>query len=169
MINKEQISPKLLRKALRFDHETGKLFRRSNGKEAFTTIGDTGYMRGSIFNYDCFAHRIIWAIIYNDFPKYQIDHINHDRSDNRLSNLRAVTHEENARNQKLFNTNTSGVCGVVFDRDRRKWRAQIRVDRKNKYLGLFNIKDDAVSARKDAEIKYRYHPNHGIDKGYLSS
>ena len=57
--------------------------------------------------------------------------------------------------------NTSGVCGVSLDKRTGKWIAQIMVDYKYIYLGKFNGKNDAILARKKAEIKYDFHPNHG--------
>jgi len=107
------------------------------------------------------VHRLIWLITYGEWPKGEIDHIDGNGLNNNLENLRDVSGAENNRNQRLYNTNTSGRCGVCwFNRDS-KWRAKIQVDRKTIHLGLFDEFDDAVAARKDAERKYGYHANHG--------
>ena len=180
-------SPTLLRELLRYEPSTGMLFwnerpvemfedgknyatracRRWNscysGKEALATVTSTGYKTGKIFYRPYFAHRVIWAIVHGEWPSDQIDHINHNRTDNRIGNLREATNLDNSRNQGLSRKNTSGVCGVVFDKDHGKWRAQIRFDHKNKYLGLFDQKGDAIDARRAAEKTYNYHPNHGRD------
>jgi hypothetical protein len=90
-----------------------------------------------------------------------VDHIDGNGSNNRLSNLRVVTHQENMRNTKLSSRNTSGTIGVWWSLSSERWQAQIRVENKNLYLGRYTNKDDAIEARKAAEIKYGFHENHG--------
>lgn len=89
-------------------------------------------------------------------------HINHNPVDNRLGNLRLVTSAENNRNVPLRKANTSSVCGVNWHKLRCKWRAYIRTSGKHLHLGMFDNFEDAVSARKAAEVKYGFHPNHGL-------
>ena len=67
----------------------------------------------------------------------------------------------NLRNQKLRSNNSSGVCGVCWDKVSNKWRAAIFVKYESKHLGLFEDKEDAIAARKQAEFAYGFHPNHG--------
>lgn len=88
-----------------------------------------------------------------------IDHINGDPSDNRLENLRNVSHEVNGRNLARRKNNTSGVTGV--SRHGSKWVARICPSRRTIYIGIFDSFDDAVAARRAAEVKYGYHPNRG--------
>ncbi|WP_103730192.1 AP2 domain-containing protein [Novosphingobium sp. HII-3] len=90
-----------------------------------------------------------------------IDHINGDCYDNRISNLRDCTEEENCRNVGIGSTNTSGVMGVGFDRSRGRWYAQIRHRRRQINLGRFDTKEDAVAARLEMEEKLGFHANHG--------
>ena len=90
-----------------------------------------------------------------------LDHINGIITDNRISNLREVNQTQNARNTKLPITNTSGVCGVQFHKHSNKWVAVISENKKVIYLGYFINFEDAVKARKAAEVKYGYHANHG--------
>ena len=172
-------SQELLRQLLRYEPETGRLFWRErpeemfgtkrafkiwntrySGKEAFNTLTLTGYKQGSIFDIKYLAHRIIWKMVYNQEPP-QIDHIDHNPSDNRIHMLRASSNPENGKNQKHQINNTSGVMGVCWDKDRNKWRAQIQIKGKNKYLGIFTEFDKAVAARKAAEVKYGFCKNHG--------
>lgn len=97
-----------------------------------------------------FAHRII-----TDCPdELVVDHINHDTLDNRKSNLRVCTHSENMRNMKKPVRNTSGVKGVYFDKSANRWRAEIKVNGKKTYIGVFEKLDDAKIAREKAEIEY---------------
>lgn len=83
-----------------------------------------------------------------------IDHINHNRLDNRKSNLRICTQHQNNMNQGIRNDNTSGVTGVYFDKSRDKWAAQIMYNARQINLGRFNTKEEAIQARKNAEIEY---------------
>lgn len=176
-------SPKLLRKILRYDSETGKLFWRARtidmfqhakvpeqvfkswktrfqGKEAFTAIRD-GYRIGIINQKRLSAHRVAWAIYHGEWPSDEIDHINGNRSDNRIENLRAVSRAENTRNRKLRSDNKSGVHGVYFIASIGKWAARINVNKKERHLGTFETKVEAIKARKEAEESAGYHTNHG--------
>ena len=107
------------------------------------------------------AHRLAWAVHYGDWPRGQIDHINHVRTDNRICNLREVTHTQNQRNRSRNHTNTSGITGVYNPRPG-KWLARICVDRQQHNLGTFGSKAEAVAARKAAETLHNYHINHGL-------
>lgn len=108
------------------------------------------------------AHRVAFAYHKGRWPTDQIDHINGIRDDNRIENLREVGHLENHRNKKMPTTNTSGLCGVMWIRDRCKWRADIFFSkRKPVYLGTFDNLLDAAAARKSAELKFGFHENHG--------
>ena len=91
----------------------------------------------------------------------ELDHINHQRDDNRLENLRVVTRKQNCRNLSLPKKNTSGVVGVTFDNSLKKWKSQINIDGKNMNLGSFSTFEKAVTARKSAENFYGFHENHG--------
>ena len=92
-----------------------------------------------------------------------IDHINGDPFDNRIDNLRLVTQRENSMNRRLSCNNKSGVIGVHYYSSRKQWQAQITSEGKKINLGRFDNFDDAVKVRKDAEIKYGFHENHGRD------
>ena len=106
------------------------------------------------------VHRLIFLYHHGYFPE-QTDHINGIRDDNRISNLRDVSNQENHKNQKMYCTNTSGHMGVYWYKRNKKWGAQIPVDGKGISLGLFTNKQDAITARKAGEIQYGFHENHG--------
>jgi len=108
------------------------------------------------------SHRLIWLYYYGCFPKNGIDHINGDKLDNRIKNLRDVTQWENTKNRRKAKNNTSGFNGVWWVASLNKWRARITVNRKLIYLGCFTKKSEAISARKNANIQYGFHDNHGI-------
>ena len=108
-------------------------------------------------------HRILFMLYTNsDIPSgMEIDHIDGNKINNTKENLRLVTTQENQRNVGINKNNTSGYVGIYFMKTRNKWKAQICVDRKSIYLGCFDTKDDAITARKLAENKYNFHKNHG--------
>lgn len=106
------------------------------------------------------SHRVIWLLIFGYWPN-EIDHIDHDPSNNRLTNLREVTRKEQQRNHKKRVDNTSGATGVSYHKQSSRWRAYLHEDGKMVSLGLYSNKEDAALARKNAEIKYNFHPNHG--------
>ena len=83
-----------------------------------------------------------------------VDHINRVRSDNRWDNLRAATRKQNGRNHGIYANNTSGVMGVVWNKARRKWQAQIEVEGKNHHLGLYMDFESAVESRREAEVRH---------------
>lgn len=93
-------------------------------------------------------------IVMNAQPQQCVDHINKNRSDNRKCNLRICSRAENDRNRGLYSTNTSGVAGVCYDKQRKKWVASITYNSKKIFIGRFALKEDAVQARlaKETEL-----------------
>ena len=153
----------------RYDPSSGKLFwkktlshRVNVGDEAGTINPTDGYWQIQ-FNRKLYrAHRIVMLMHTKSFDtSLQIDHIDHDRLNNRIENLRLVTNSINGKNTKMHKNNATGVTGVTFDKNRNKYKAQIVVNYKLDNLGRFNTFEEAVQARLQAEIKYGYHPNHG--------
>lgn len=86
--------------------------------------------------------------------KVYIDHIDHNTLNNQKSNLRICSNADNIRNGKLRVNNKSGYTGVRYRKDRKKWYAYIKVNYKNITLGTYKTKEEAINARKEAEIKY---------------
>ena len=83
-----------------------------------------------------------------------VDHIDRNKNNNRKRNLRHITQANNTKNRTKPNNNTSGTMGVSFCKNSNKWRARICVDKKTIYLGYYEEIEDAIKARKEAEIKY---------------
>lgn len=169
-----------LREALSYDPRTGSLIWRGDrpvhhfksegirqmwlDKHAGKTAGgitSEGYFAFMVGGKKYQSHRVAWAIHYGMWPEGDIDHINHDRVDNRIANLRDVSRNANSKNRSSQTNNTSGQTGVVWNRKERKWQAQIVVNKRIKHLGRFADKDEAIAARKAAEIEHGFHPNHG--------
>jgi len=107
------------------------------------------------------AHRIIFALHAGSWPEKDLDHINGDRSDNRIENLREVTRAENARNSKLRSDNTSGAVGVYLHNPSRLWMARMNVDKKQHVIGYFKTKAEAVAASKNARKNAPFTDRHG--------
>ena len=155
-----------LKELFHYDPDTGVFVRkvqtcnrvRQNGKAG--SLHSSGYLTIRIGSKNYYAHRLAWFYTYGEWPN-QVDHINHNRADNRLCNLRSVTDAENRKNQTLRIDNKSGICGVAWDKHYKKWKAHIRANGKAKTLGYFDNLFDAVCIRKSAEVKLGFHKNHG--------
>ncbi len=179
MATKPLPSQEVLRQLLDYDPETGLLTWRERDASWFTdgkkqTAKDfatrwnsaysgkpalnsqnNGYRIGTLLGRRYQSHRVIWKLIYGTDPQ-AIDHINGDGSDNRISNLRSVSHEQNMRNTKRRVDNTTGFVGVERYQGTR-WVVKLS----NKHIGLFDCIGQAIKARRDAERKHGFHENHG--------
>ncbi len=156
-----------LKEVLDYDASSGEFTWKVATSNTFK-VGDIaggatsdGYSKIGLDKKRYLAHRLVWLYVYGVFPEHTIDHINGITSDNRIINLRDVTHAENHKNQSLRKNNSSGVIGIYWDKPTHKWRAQIYLCGKTTHIGLFTDISDAIIARKEAEIKYGFHPNHG--------
>jgi len=128
--------------------------KRYSGKKA-GTISAYQYLRCAFDKSVYPIHRLMWYVHNGGIPAgYEIDHINGNRQDNRLKNLRLVTDHQNAMNKGMSKRNTSGITGVYWHVTRKKWMAKIRVNDKLLSLGQYSKKDEAISARKQAEETY---------------
>ena len=124
------------------------------GDVAGTVSSTTGYRQVNIDGKFYGAHRLVWLYHYGVWPSDQIDHINRDRTDNRIENLREATDAQNRRNMSRRHDNTSGHVGVSWCSRTKKWVAQIQHTGKNIFLGRCREKEDAIAARKAGELKY---------------
>ena len=91
-------------------------------------------------------------IVMHAGPDQYVDHKNRKRYDNRKNNLRCCSYAENNRNRGLRSTNQSGITGVSFDKRRNKWTASITFNNKKLFIGRFESKEAAISARLKKEI-----------------
>ena len=136
----------LLRKSFTYNQYDGTLIRLSTGKPVIG-LDAYGYIQLGYKKRMYKAHRIIWAIVYGVFPDGHVDHINGNRADNRLNNLRTATHQQNVHNRcKPAKTNQSGYLGVCWNKRASKWQAGIHVNGKSVYIGIFNTPQEAHEA-----------------------
>lgn len=148
------ITPEYLSSVFKYDPETGDL----SWRDAHTNRVKAGdVIRAKIGNgyyavqLDCHrmrVHNVVWAMHYGKFPEGVIDHINGIKTDNRISNLRDVTHSQNAYNVGKQKNNTTGVKGV--SRNGSGFKAEISAEKKSHYLGTFSSLDQAAQAYANA-------------------
>lgn len=149
--------------------ETGELiWRVSQGRVRAGELADCrhklGYLAVCVDGCNYRVHRICFKMATGQEPE-ETDHRNGIPSDNRLTNLRASDKLGNSRNAKMQKNNTSGACGVYWRKETKKWRASVWVGGRggrNENLGCFDDFEEAVAARKAAEIKYGFSPIHGL-------
>jgi hypothetical protein len=176
----EVLTYEIAAKLLRYEPETGKLFwrwrpaemftrrrcwltwnTRYADREAFTSTNVQGYRQGRIAPMMLKAHRVAWLLTYGEWPETGIDHVDGNRLNNRIENLRLAPQRVNAKNAKLSRSNTSGCTGVNWIQRERKWRAHAKVDGHDIHLGYFSNFDDAVAARREANMLYGFTERHG--------
>ena len=161
------ITQERLKELFNYDPKTGSLTRLISPSNC-VQVGDiagsdkgSGYLQIKIGGRSYMAHRLAWLYVHGKWPLDQIDHINHARGDNRIANLREVSHAENQKNTSMIKNNTSGIMGVRWNKSVNKWRACIKSDGRQIHLGYFDNFSDACCARKSAELKHGFHENHG--------
>lgn len=182
----DDLTYEYLHSVLTYDSDTGYLYWKPRPRDMFKRSKDwkawnsrfanaragnlhkqhSGYctIHVTLLNKLRLAHRIVWFMYYGEWPKDQIDHINGVATDNRIENLRDVSRQDNQRNVRRKANNTSGTTGVHWHISKKKWEAQIKVNDKRLFLGCFKHKEDAIAARKAAQIEHGYHENHGMER-----
>lgn len=160
------LTQEYIKSILNYNKETGcftwneSLGKRIHAGEKAGYLNSNGYWRITIKKNVYPAHRIAWMYIYGSWPKHDIDHINRDRSDNRISNLREANRAENCQNKSIACNNTSGHQGIVWHKAKMRWQAQITINGKQIYLGRFKTIDEALTARINAKsIMHTFHPS----------
>lgn len=150
-----------------FNYKNGNLYWKKRHKGVSRKdllagcLRNTGYIAININGKLHQAHKLIWLYHYNEYIEDGLDHINRIRDDNRIENLRKATKSENAINKSTQSNNKSGHSGVFFRKDTGKWTAYIGKGRitkggktiksGRKYLGCFDLYEDALSVRIKAE------------------
>jgi hypothetical protein len=155
----EYLTGSRLAMVVNYDPETGEVLRVFNSRrkqctEPCGTIDDDGYLVIYIDRIRCTGHQIAWAWMTGKWPTHEIDHEDTDRANNRWSNLRAATRQQNAANMALSVANKSGFKGVFWDEQNQKWRAGITVNSRWIHLGRYAKLEDAADAYEAAAKKH---------------
>jgi len=164
------VTQERLKELFNYNPSTGKLTRKitvNYNATAGSTVGsphNDGYLAVQISGNKYLAHRIIWLYVTGAFPTEQLDHIDGNRVNNRISNLREATNQVNQQNSRLRKDNTTGLPGVRWYTQTNRWRADIVLNSKRHHLGYYKDFFEACCARKSAENKYGFHTNHGRAK-----
>lgn len=148
------MTPERARELFAYDPETGIMTNRvtrCNTARAGEAVGSdkgNGYLQVIVDGHNYLVHRLAWAIVTGEWPKKHVDHENTRRSDNRWINLRDATVSQNLQNARRRRDNRSGVKGVYWRKDKRKWCARAAVHGKVHYLGDYLTLAEAAAARR---------------------
>lgn len=155
--NTPKISAETVRLHLSYDPDTGDIISLTTRNsiragEVCGYVERSGYVRIGLFGHRILAHRVAWLLMTGHWPPSLIDHKDRNRANNAWANLRLATHSENCRNAGLSKNNTSGCSGVCWRKHMSRWQATIRLNGKRVSIGHFAEYQDAVTARKNAEM-----------------
>lgn len=156
-----------LKELLEYNPVTGQFIRKiSRGRfkvgEIAGSLDKDGYNVIMICNKNYKSHRLAWLYMMGNWPDKDVDHIDNDPQNNAWKNLREATESENICNSKLSKANKSGIKGVSWDSKLCKWRVQLQIDGKAKFLGSFNNINEAKNAIDIARKEYhKEFANHG--------
>ena len=143
-----------------FDYDGARLRRK--GTTRLAKASKSSYIIVQVGDKQYVEHRLIWCWYYGVDPgSYEVDHINGNKKDNRIENLRLVDRKGNSRNHPMKKSNKSGHTGVSWVGRLSKWRAYIYKDYKQVGLGCYDTLEEAVKVRKQAEKTLGFHKNHG--------
>lgn len=154
-----------LKSKLHYDSTTGIftwLTGQNTGKVAGCKNGDLpdkGYWKISIDKIRYSAHRLAWLYEYGEFPPSILDHIDKNRINNSISNLRLATDLLNSRNQSIYKNSPTGFHGVTAHGNR--WRARININGKKVHLGVFDTIEEAAAYRHIKELELGFSETHG--------
>lgn len=115
-------------------------------------LNSVGYRHIGVDGVKLKEHHLAWVLTYGE-PATEIDHIDGDRANNRIANLRVATRSENNANARLKKNNSSGHKGVCFDASKGKFLAYIGFNRHQKWLGYFDTLEEAAAARREAAVR----------------
>jgi hypothetical protein len=154
---KSAITAELARELLNYDPTTGVITwastRRGGAREGDQAgfINKHGYREVFLCGNYAKAHRLVWLIQFGQWPPHGVDHINGNKTDNRLANLRLADPGENLQNRTVQRNNSSGHTGVSWDEGKGLWRAAIYVGKRKKFIGRFKSKEMAAEAYRQAK------------------
>jgi hypothetical protein len=159
---RDALSHEEIKRLLNYDPDTGKFTwkitvnSRAPAGSVAGCINPDGYRQIRVAGIVYKAHRLAWLYVTGKFPLNGVDHINGDRMDNRIDNLRDVSHRENHQNTKFHRNGR--LFGTSFHKQSKKWEARIRVRDKRIYLGSFDTEQEAHKSYLDFLQRLETHP-----------
>jgi hypothetical protein len=170
MVNmRNDVGAGVVRAALRYEPATGQFFWAHRSDRDFSWNNKHAGKRAGCLNAQGYeiilfnrkpymAHRLAWLCVTGSWPVDELDHINLNRADNRIKNLRPATRSQNSHNRALQGNNTSGFRGVCFSKAHQKWSASIKLNSRRYHLGYANTAEEAhalyVAASLDKHGKF---------------
>lgn len=151
-----------LKRLLNYDPITGvfvwRVARKDRIGKSAGSLNTNGHRQLKINDKHYMAHRLAWLYMRGEMPTVEIDHINGNKDDNSIDNLRLASHKQNMENVKLRINNKSGFRGVSWHKATGKWRARVEHHGKSCSLGLFNnIEDAVVAVRSARDLLFTHH------------
>ncbi len=146
MLTREKILDRLS-----YNEETGSLTRNWKGGSSRPTgtVRHDGYIRINVDGRLYYAHRLVWIIFNGAIPDgMQVDHIDCDPSNNKISNLRLATQSQNNHNQRVYKNSTSGVKGVIWSKREQRWKVTCWLGNVKHNGGTFKCLDEAIAAQE---------------------
>jgi hypothetical protein len=156
MPGEQVLTRTVLKDLFEYDSQTGLFTRKSTGR-VYDLVSTSGYVLISVLGKTWMAQDLAWLHETGEVPSLVVDHIDHNRANNRICNLRLATKRENAQNKTVSRRSKSGVTGVHFVQKRSVWCVEIFVEGKRRRLGYFKNYEDAIAARLQAERMFQTH------------
>ncbi|GAA0586584.1 HNH endonuclease [Halomonas salifodinae] len=164
-----------------YDEDTGRIQYRKLSNKARRASSEAGHVAdvgGALYRVvaveypsgksrQVYAHRVIWKLMTAQEPPREIDHINGNTQDNRWANMRDGSGGANSKNRAMPKNNTSGACGVVWDKATGFWVARMGLGGVQRTLGYFENKEDAARAARSERLKNGFTERHGLPKSGL--
>ena len=160
------ITQERLKELLNYNEDTGVFTnltcrQRARPGDVSGSISGKGYRQIYVDGKSYQGHRLAWLYVYGSFPAGSIDHRDRDKLNNRICNLRDVSHAVNMKNMTKYRNNKSGTTGVYWNKSKMSWEAAAGVDGRIKYLGRYKDKDYAILARLCGELLANFTDTHG--------
>jgi hypothetical protein len=153
------LTQKRLKELVSYNEETGiftRIIKASSSKPGIVISKPmkSGYLRMHIDSILYYHHRLAWLYVYGNWPKLLIDHIDGDKSNNKIKNIREANFSENFQNISIVSNAASGLRGAYLDKKSGKWQAKIMKNYKSISAGYYDTAELAHKAYLDAKRKH---------------